>query len=235
MDGKLTGPHCEHCHDKGYIAVVQDGCIVHRDCECMAGRRSMQRIEKSGLKSLLDRYTFDAYETPEPWQQNAKELAQRFLNDHERKWFVASGVPGSGKTHICTAICGALMDRGMETRYMLWRSDSTRIKAVINDPDEYGALIDPLKAVKVLYIDDFWKAGRDEKGKLKITAADVNLAFDLLNDRYNDPKKVTIISTELLIPDILDVDVAVGSRIYERGKEYCLRIRGDEKNWRLRA
>lgn len=234
-EGHLPGPHCEICRDKGYIAIVKDGSIVHRDCACMEVRRSMARIERSGLKSLLDRYTFEVYETAEKWQETAKNMALRYLDDYEGKWFVAAGVPGSGKTHLCTAICGELMRRGMETRYMLWRRDATKLKASITDADEYERLLWPLKTAKLLYVDDFWKSGTDGKtGRQKVTEGDINLAFDLLNDRYNDPEKVTVISTELNLNQILDIDQAVGSRIYERSKEYFLSLTGQEKNWRLR-
>lgn len=231
--GKLKGIDCPKCKNKGYIVKVEDGEIVQYECECMAKRRSLKRIERSGLKPLLERYTFANYRTDTPWRKNAKELALKYLHDHRGKWFLACGVPGSGKTHICTALCGGLMNAGMETRYMMWRDDSVRLKACIKDSEEYSRRLQALKDVPALYIDDFFKSGRDWEGKPNITPADVNLAFDLLNDRYNDPDKVTIISTELLTEQLMTVDMAVGSRIYERAGEYCLELSGDEKNYRI--
>lgn len=59
-----------------------------------------------------------------------------------------------------------------------------------------------LKMVYVFYIDDFIKE--------TVTDADINIAFELLNARYNDHEKLTIISTEK------SIDEALGSRIYER-------------------
>lgn len=234
MDGTLSGADCAVCHNKGYVAIVRDREIVHRDCECMAKRRSVWRIQRSGLSELLERYTFDAYQTPERWQQLAKAKAKQFISDHNGKWFVASGISGSGKTHLCTAICGELMESGFDTRYMLWRSESVKLKAAVTDPEEYYELIEPLKTVPVLYIDDFFKAGKDQRtGKLKITEGDTHLAFDILNARYNDTSKITILSTELSVSEIMDVDMAVGSRIYERSKEYCIYVRGENNNWRI--
>ena len=34
-------------------------------------------------------------------------------------WFVTTGRSGAGKTHLCTAICGELLHRGLPVRYML--------------------------------------------------------------------------------------------------------------------
>ena len=86
----------------------------------MAIRRSIRRAEKSGLGDLLERHTFDRFQTPKPWQARAKQLAQDYAAA-PNGWFVASGASGSGKTHLCTAICRRLLDDGRAVRYDLWR------------------------------------------------------------------------------------------------------------------
>ena len=233
--GSLPGPHCPGCNDKGYIFERRGVELVSVECCCMKKRRSIWNMKKSGLGDMLERYTFDRFQTLEPWQQAAKQSALDYLSDHAGKWFVATGNPGSGKTHLCTAICGGLLNAGLEVRYMLWRDSATRIKAVVNDSEAYSDLLEPLKRVQVLYIDDFLKSAKDDRGNAKVTAGDFNLAFELLNARYNSEKLVTIISTELSIEQILDVDEAVGSRIFERSKGYYLRFKGKGKNWRMRT
>lgn len=200
----------------------------------MPKRRSLQRIRKSGLGDMLKRYTFENYQTLEEWQRSAKRAGLNYLADHDGKWFVAAGAVGSGKTHLCTAICGGLLDAGLEVRYMLWRDHGVQMKAVVNDSEAYSAMVEPLKQVKVLYIDDLFKTAKDDRGMKKVTSGDVNLAFELLNARYNRKDLITIISTELSIEQIMDIDEAVGSRIFERSKNFCLRFEGAKKNWRLR-
>ena len=60
---------------------------------------------------------------------------------------------------------------------------------------------------------------------------DLNVAFELLNARYNARKR-TIISGERTIGAIMDIDEAIGSRIYERSKNgYCFET--SPENWRL--
>lgn len=121
------------------------------------------------------------------------------------------------------------MNAGINTRYMLWRDVAVQAKANVNDDEVYADIVGPLKRVKCLYIDDLFKVG---KGKPP-TDGDVNLAFEILNSRYNDSSKLTIISTERTMEELLDIDEAVGSRIYERSAGYRLDFTG-KTNWRLR-
>ena len=226
--GMLVGLDCPACKNRGYFAQVdEEGRETLRECSCMAARRSLDRIKRSGLADLLTRYTLETWEVREPWQAKALNMVRDFAKAPEG-WFLASGRPGTGKSHLCTALCGLLLDAGMDVRYMLWREDSVRAKAAITDQAEYERIVEPLKATRVLYIDDLFKTGRGQTP----SPADVSLAFELLNARYNDGQKITIISTEYSVETLLEVDEAVGSRIYERSKKYYL-CAENKKNWRL--
>ncbi|MCI2106906.1 MAG: ATP-binding protein [Intestinimonas sp.] len=226
-DGTLTGFSCPVCHNRGFVAFVKDGNLYSRECECMRTRRSLNLIEKSGLKPSLEAYTFESFQTPERWQEEAKRAAVQYLTDKNGAWLLMSGTVGSGKTHLCTVICGELLKSCVEVRYMKWRDDSVRLKANVNAPD-YEKLIRPYKTVKTLYIDDFFKGG-------SVTAGDINLAFEILNTRYTDKNLITILSTEKTIPQLMEIDAALATRIYERCKGYCICISGESKNWRLRT
>lgn len=192
----------------------------------MAKRRSIDRIKRSGLSDLMQRYTFEAWKEKEPWQKSVKKMAMEYA-ENQNGWFYLAGRPGTGKTHICTALCGALIERGSEVRYLLWREFSAKAKAVVNDAEEYQRLVSPMKRVSVLYIDDLFKVGKGQEP----TTGDVNLAFEILNARYN-ANLPTIISSELTVEQVLDVDEAVGSRIYERSKEHYADL-SEKGNWRL--
>lgn len=214
---------CPLCKGKGYIAYMRDGHMVTKDCQCEIQRRSELAIRKSGLAGLLESNTFASYQTPEPWQASVKEAAEQYLEDPHSGWFFVSGTPGTGKTHICTAICGELLKLGKGVRYMLWRRDAPRLKAEVNDRAAYERDLGKFRDCQVLYIDDFFKGS--------VSDADINLAFELLNDRYNS-KRMTILSSERSVEDILELDEAIGSRIYERSKGFYARL--PAKNWRLR-
>lgn len=227
--GTLSGYNCPECLNRGYFHRVDEfGRSSITECVCMIRRRNERRIRVSGLGEMLERYTFPAWIADTKWRESAKAAAMRYA-EKPSGWFVVAGTSGTGKSHLCTAICGCLMEQGVDTRYMLWRDVSVQAKAVVNDDDAYSRIVEPLKRIPALYIDDLFKTGRGQAP----TVGDVNLAFEILNARYNDSRKITIISTERPMEALLDIDEAVGSRIYERSKGNYLDFRGRE-NWRLR-
>lgn len=229
--GSLTGLDCPLCLNRGYSVIVDaQGNRRVRDCPCMKQRRALKNLEKSGLAKVLNVYTFDGWQIREPWQGQFLQAAKDYA-DKPAGWFCAVGRPGTGKTHLCTAICGELLEKGLEVRYVLWRDFSTRAKALVNDDEAYRALLEPLERVRVLYLDDLFKTGKGQTP----TAADCNLAFELLNARYADPDKLTVISSELTMGQLLDIDEAIGSRIYERSKGGHYIDLSGRKNWRMGA
>lgn len=241
---KEDGYDCPFCKNKGYVAVLvehEDGSFGHaiKDCKCAETRRSILRMQRSGLKDVIREYTFDRFIATEPWQRTIKMAAMDFALK-PKGWFALCGQSGSGKSHLCTAICRELLLRGEQVIYMLWRDDIAKIKqaAMGSQFDEEGfelkKLLDKFKTAKVLYIDDFFKTGKTaENTAQRPTVADINYAFEIINYRYNNPGLVTIISTELTEDELLDIDEAIGGRIYERAKAFSIG-RDRRKNYRVR-
>lgn len=219
-DYGLGGVDCEICGNTGHVLVDRDGQLYSRECECMAKRRSLRKLRNSGMMDMVSRYTFDNYATPDLETADVKRMAQGYTDG----WLYIFGRSGSGKTHICTAICSELINRGEEVYYMSWRDESTTLKGMVTDAEGYEKRLNKIKRVPVLYIDDFLKGGASD--------ADIRLAFEILNARYNDSKLKTIISSEMDLTAVLNRDEALGGRIYERAKKNVLRAPG--KNWRLR-
>ena len=230
--GDLKYYDCPDCKNKGFIGVLNaEGRFAMAYCKCRDIRKTNKRIIESGLSGLIDNYTFDSYTAGEEWQKSIKEKAKAFTADEYNKWFFIGGQSGCGKTHICTAIVSEFIKKGNKAVYMLWRDDVVKLKANVNNFEIYEKMINDFKTVPVLYIDDFFNV---EKGKAP-TPADVNIAFELLNYRYNNPDFVTIISSEFMINEIIKIAENVGGRIYERTKNYHFNINPDiKKNYRLR-
>ena len=220
-DTHLNGVQCNICGNKGYVLIKEAGIEYAKVCVCMASRRAMFNARKSNMSGLFDKYTFKKFTTPNEQYKQIKEKAKEYIDYGSGKWFFVSGIPGSGKTHICTAICAGLLKKGHHVKYVIWRDVARDLKVKINDP-EYNEIMDSLKRPGCLYIDDFMKGS--------ITDADINRAIEIINARYNMPGKRTIISTELDIKDIRKIDEAVGGRIYERAKGYC--FKSPNVNWR---
>ena len=105
-EGDLPYINCDICKNKGYIAELDtDLNEIRVECKCMSKRKSIKNLELSGLGNLIKKYTFNAYETSKPWQSEIKKKALLFTQNSGDSWFYAAGQSGSGKTHICTAIC----------------------------------------------------------------------------------------------------------------------------------
>lgn len=232
------GYNCKHCKNKGYVFKVvdsEDGRFhqVCAPCKCEDIRRSILRMKKSGLKDIIKDYTFDKFEDVEPWQKAIKEAAMNYAHNPEG-WFFLGGQSGSGKTHLCTAICREFLLAGKRVVYMLWRDDIVKIKGALVDSEEYGSLIDRFKKADVLYIDDLFKTGKTADNTVqKPTGADINVAFEIINYRYNNPALLTIISSELSEDELLDIDEAIGGRIYERAKSITIG-KSRDRNYRIR-
>ena len=103
------------------------------------------------------------------------------------------------------------------------------MKAVVND-ENYQEMISKYKDAQVLYIDDFFKVRNGEKP----TTGDINLAFEIINHRLLEKDKITIISSEKTLDEIMDYDEATMSRIYQKAGSYKFNIGKDRsKNFRL--
>lgn len=219
---------CPICHNKGFILFIDDkGQRSGHTCSCMSVRYSKALIKHSGLEDILEEKTFDKWDADTPKKQKVKTAALKY-SDAPKGWFYLSGNSGTGKTHICTAICKTLLEKRYPTQYVIWREISGEAKRHIMD-EEYGNIMEPLKTVKVLYIDDLFKTKRGEV----ITGADVNIALEIINARYYRKDLLTIISTELTLDSIIRIDEALGSRIFEKAKQNCLNLFG-ENNYRLK-
>lgn len=235
---QVDGYDCPLCLNRGYSVELQEErgntyeVMVH--CKCKKIREQLRKLKKSGLQNL-DAYTFDNFQTIEAWQRAVKQIAQSYTSEGTpQKWLFVGGQNGAGKSHICTATAAEFVKtQGLSVYYMMWREETAHLKAIINEnPSEYQRKTDELKRVELLYIDDLFKTGHGNRP----TQGDINLAFEVLNHRYN-AKLPTIISSELLLADIIDTDEAIGSRIAEMTVgRYSININRDRnKNWRLKG
>lgn len=230
LSGELTGVDCPKCKNKGLIAFanIESLTFETRVCECQTKRISIRRMEKSGLSQVLNKHTLETYRTDAPYQKIVKQKALDYIRDDGDKWFFIGGQSGSGKTHICTAICGKMLEDGREVLYMQWVKDSGLLKSLKTDESYQPTLAKYLKT-EILYIDDLFKTRFNEPP----TAADVGLLFEILNYRYNNGLK-TIFSSERTINGLIDIDEACGGRVKEMCGEYVLTIHKDTgKNMRL--
>lgn len=228
------GYDCPKCNNRGMIYSVGpcgNGWNVDAvRCDCWKVRGAIRRLKKSGLERSLHRLS--EFVANEPWQKQMLDAAVCYVGadkSHGESFFVGGAV-GSGKTFVCSAICRELLHRGQQVIYMPWVSEAARIKAAINE-DEGAEAIALYKSCEVLYIDDFFKpTGRNAEP----TSADIRLAYDIINSRYINALP-TIVSSEKYMGELMQVDEATVSRLYERAKGFAVNVqRADGRNYRLR-
>lgn len=224
--GNLTGYDCPICRNKGQIMdILEDGSLVIRLCSCRSKRSIIQKANQSNLGDLLKK-RFSNFQAEEEWQKSMVKIAKGFVADGGKGWLAMLGQTGCGKTHLCSAVANQLLGNGRQVLYMLWTTEIRQLKRLATDP-QYDRIFDQFRTAEVLYIDDLFKG--------KVTDADVQACYDLLNFRYNDAKLTTILSSELSLKEIGEIDGAIAGRIRERcGKNFVTVAPDPAKNWRLK-
>lgn len=236
------GIECEICKNRGYLYVIKfdDKGRAQRfymSCECVPRRMAVRRIRESGLGNALKRYTFESFTTDQDWQKRMKDTAMRYLRDGVRDgaWMYVGGMSGCGKSHLCTATAGVIL-RKLDLRYVVWPRFAPKAKSFVTDDAEYEREVDPLRTVRVLYVDDMFKPTFGSVSSSNgVSAADVRLAFDILNARYID-RLPTIISSEWYLSELGKIDQAVAGRIIEMTGQFRMDIkRIPERNMRVNS
>jgi len=208
-------------------------------CDCANMKEVMQAIKNSEIseddlkKGFKDFKRDDVHSTVEEAWRSSRRYVKNFKDIECTKQnsilFCNTGrdksCVGSGKTHLSLAIANNLMKaQNIPVYYMPYRQKITEIKQLVNSAEDYKRIMERLKKVKVLLIDDLYKGG-------SVTDADLKAVFEIINYRYLN-KKPVIISTENSMEELLEVDEGIGSRIIEMSKDYLNQI-GDSKNANL--
>lgn len=220
--------NCPKCLNRGYIETVNDlGDISTRICTCMQQRKEMQTIKNCGLDKLFED-NFENFVAEEEWQERMKSTAIRYAEIKTNEWFYIGGQSGAGKTHICTAICNRIVEQGKSFRYLLWDKISETMKKP--NSDSYFELQNIIDNTDVIYIDDFLKPIAEKIIKKKtLSFADedeIQKIYPIINARNIRDKK-TIISSELYIDEIRNLDEATAGRIKEKAGKYIVHIKRD--------
>ena len=230
MRGRLTGYDCPVCRNKGFVYKMSGMTEVAQPCTCMRVRDDVRRMTRSGLYDKLQVKTFESFRTQAPWQKLLRDRAALYAAKHDMPGFFIGGQPGSGKTHLCTAICAALLRQGMDVQYFVWES---YVKEILSrssnaDRDEWEKRMQPLLTADAVYLDDFLR-------KENPSQAERSVAFDVINRRYTEGK-ITIVSSEKDIVTLRQTDQAVAGRLCEMcGDTYCLNVDADAgKDYRMR-
>lgn len=235
--GSMTGYNCEKCKNRGdFMKIDDNGNRTIVQCDCVKIRRQYSRIRKSGMQGLIERCTFDNFHADKPYQVGMKETAVKYTESGEKNWLTLCGQSGIGKTHLCSAVCDTLIKQGAEVRYMLWADINAKLDALRYSYAELEAFKETLRdSGTVIYIDDFLKTDINHQSGSFVPPPhrEIINAFDVINSRIISGGR-TIISTELLMDEIMQMDSALGSRIFQASGAYLYQVaRSNDRNYRL--
>ncbi len=228
----MTVYDCERCLDEGGYLIRSEGRESWKICECMKTKRIQRMIKSSQITEQFQKMTFDTYSIENADKQiktvklAAIDYVQRFyaIENERSNSFALVGQVGSGKTHLSCAISNELLKKEIQVIYFPFVEGLNNLKS---DFDAIENKIDQLKKSRVLFIDDLFK------GREKPTAFQIETIFSIVNYRYLNHLPM-LITSEKDFEGLLDIDEALGSRIYEmtRGNRFVLK--GQELNHRLK-
>jgi DNA replication protein DnaC len=223
---------CALCHGQGRLyARDERGYEVLRGCACGADPRRLSLL--TGLRlppKFLDR-TLSAYRAYSPAQQRALLRARRFVDEFVpgaagQRALLFCGEPGTGKTHLLTAMLRELAARkGVRGRYEEFFLLLSDIRDGFSRGLSSREWLEPLRQVDVLAIDEIGKGGKNrefEQGVLD----------EIISVRYNAGRP-TLFATNYPRPGTTgwefradgqlaeNLEQRVGPRIFSRLHEMC--------------
>lgn len=219
---------CNICEDKGFLE-NEHGEIGF--CQCRKIKEAKERVEKSGIAHRLNENTFKSYKQDNESRATAVSTCLKYLNDFKENQptLILMGEVGSGKTHLAIATANKLLSKYV-VKYVMYE-EIRELRFCMNDREYYNNKISNLRDVQVLFIDDLFK-GLEKNIDIAKAKTELDIVYEIVNYRYNN-KKPMIITTELDINRMMQIDKALASRILEMAKGYRVTFEGLELNYRI--
>lgn len=202
-------------------------------CRCVKQKTIQNLLQSSEITEEFRKHEFNTFVTEGKDQviKDAFQCAQEYILDFSdiRKSRTNSiallGQPGSGKTHLLTAIANYLMvNKQVSVLYFPYVEGFDDLK---DDFEILEEKMNRMKKTDVLFIDDLFKpVGRSRRPRA--TEWQVEKIYALINYRYLNHLPI-LISSELTVDELEAVDEAIGTRMYEMCKHYTVLIQGEKK------
>ena len=251
--------NCERCKDEGGRIVTKqpgettrirefDGTFKEivlkhpqdewQECDCNKLRKLNRMIKSSAITEEFQKMGFGNFDENAVHTQIAhmKRMAMTYYKafDQIRTTRINSclfiGQPGCGKTHLLTAVSNNLMQKKLVgVLYFPYRDGMSDISA--NNYERKNIIMDHMKQVDVLFIDDLFKPIGN---KPNVKDWMVEVLYEVVNHRYLNNKPL-LVSTELALHDLVNIDEALASRIFEMASDFTVTVdRNLQNNYRFR-
>lgn len=200
-----------------------------KQCDCVRQKRIARLMAASGITEEFEKLVFGNFRTEgKPGLiKEAYDCAVEYFKDFEKirgqrsNSIALLGQPGSGKTHLLTAIMNNLIKKKfVHCMYFPYVEGMGDLR---NDFDQLETKLDAMRKVDVLFIDDLFKPAR---GEPRATEWQIEQIQSVVNYRYLNHLPL-LVSSELTTDELLDIDEALGSRIHQMCRDYTVIIKGD--------
>lgn len=231
------GIQCSRCGNTGFITGDNiDGYETVTPCPaCYERRQVARRLKASGISPEdYENCRLTTFMADTEISRQMLSMANAYLTSRQPgQGFGLFGTAGTGKTHLCIAVCQEITRKYNEPHYYFsYRTEMPAlIKALKSYSNTYDDAVRRWKECDNLYIDDLFKmavrSGTD-KNPASIEPDDLKVMFDIINARYMN-KKATLFSSEIAVNELSQIDGALGSRIYAMIKPYGMKVTGENR------
>nr|WP_309099209.1 ATP-binding protein [Fredinandcohnia onubensis] len=206
-------------------------CVVTRKLEkLMKSSQITEEFRKLGFQNFRregkPQIIVDAYECALEYFREFKTISG------DRKNSIALlGQPGAGKTHLLMAISNNLLNKyQIPVQYFPYVEGMDDLR---DDFDLLEQKLNRMKKVNVLFIDDLFKPVnvQTKMGPLKKPQAsewELKQMYAVINYRYLNHLPI-LVSCELTIDELVEVDEALGTRIFQMCEDFIVVLKGDRK------
>ncbi|MCM3316159.1 DnaA/Hda family protein [Rummeliibacillus stabekisii] len=235
---------CETCKDAGGWTEWRDadvfgnGRVVRKEkvwveCSCAKQRKHERLINGSHITQEFQKMRFENFvgEGLDKKILNMAKKAKQYYDEFEeirktsQNGIALLGQPGIGKTHLLMAISNNLMlKKHIPVMYFPFVTMTSEMRA--NQFEKEETITRQAKEIDVLFIDDLYKP---VAGKPKASEWEQLKMYDIVNYRYLNRKPI-LLSCELDPAQLLAIDEATGSRLFEMTQEFTVSV---EKDFRL--
>lgn len=223
---------CKVCHDENGYLIFENGLELWKICECVHNKKIKRLMKASKITDEFAKLTFSNFITEgRPIETlKARDIAYQYCKDFNSFRSTRSnsisllGQVGGGKTHLLSAISNNFLSKGIQVIYFPYVEGMTDLKS---NMDELELKINELKKCEVLFIDDLFK------GSFKVTEFELKRVYEIINYRYMNFLPI-LVSSEKNFEDLLAIDEAIGSRLFEMSNGHRFVMKGLELNYRMR-
>lgn len=216
LEGIFPTYTCPICKDKG----MENGLY----CQCLKKEIASILMNQSGFDNLekFENANFEIFEEQQKTKKIYDKMHEWCNKSTEKGTIYICGQAGTGKTHLTKCMASELISKGTITQMLTAFSLNQKFLAIHTaKEDEKAALIDELKSIEALFIDDLGT----EPVYRNVTKEYLYL---LINERQSRGLR-TVITSNLYPEDVrARYDERIFSRLMDKSKSVVIEMSGKD-------